>query len=48
MKKKQNHIMKDLFKLGAIGGVLYLLRNVFKIIGLVIIFAILYYLSTII
>lgn len=40
--------MKDLFKLGVIGGILYLLRNVFKVIALVAIFALLYYLSTII
>lgn len=44
----KNHIMKDLLKLGVIGGVVYLLRNVLKVIGLLAIFLVLYYLSTII
>ena len=35
--------MKNLFKLGVIGGVVYLLRKVLKVIGLVAMFAILYY-----
>lgn len=40
--------MKKLFTIGLVAGVLYLLRNVFKVLGWAAVFALLYFLSTII